>query len=936
MHFSVRVLSLSASLAALLSLASAPALAQIAPGVTQSAAHTANVTGMVKSSAGAPVAGASIRLTGPSIRSTTSAGNGTFTFLSVPWGTYAISVTSSLGTASRSNIIIQGDVNVAIDYQTPSQLQTIAHVSTSSAGAHINVTSSSIESVSPHDYLLEGKFTWKELFAQVPGVNAGADTFGGSAFADVIPDSPNAPVLLSINGALPYETSTTLDGMPLQNTSDINFIENPGGGSDLSMLPLNAFPTVDIVRGPGANAPSIVDSIGGSFVLHPPGVVTQNHFEFSAGNDPYGGIISNATAALHLGHLSVTLIYGVNDSPGPLGNYNGIELPIYSPATINGQKVQFANVGSEVYAGHGVPYCFCSESASLLIAGIPYSTAWTTHGGAADLAYEISPSVTAEVFYAGQRSHPPFSAGYWPVDFAPAAASPAYSGSIAPSPGGQATYQYPETLPLVEDQAESLLEEKLTAFIGTGVLRLSAVQNNSFLYYPPGGVREAAPDGNYTLWGTANIGATYPGTPTAYNGTKAFVTFPDAGTFEPVTTKNRDIMGSYAIQLGSSSNAGVSYVTSYYDNPYQDLFLLNGVPYFTIKQSSAASDTTNETRVYFDTDLSDSLSLGLSWYFARSSFHVPTPSNPNRWTDSVFPYSAPRFAAVWRPNPNIAVRGSVGGGFALPALYTLTGYSRVFSAGSYDETTGNVNLKPETSFGYDVGTDMRLRRDTALSFDLYRTNLYGQYYTNTVVSTFNGFPLYINESGNLASSRYEGINLAVHRDVPSGYYWRGTLAFNRAYVVSVPAGFYNNPATGCVNCTNQYILPGINFNGYSNGGAVPYASASALAGYRWKPGTNFDLLATYYGNNNIYDAPHAFVELDAHAGYAITRNVDILATFQNITGVYDQEIQNYGDVAYRTPVIKGANQYFPYYLDLMPYGPRALTVVVDWHYSALP
>ena len=30
------------------------------------------------------------------------------------------------------------------------------------------------------------------------------------------------------------------------------------------------FETADVVRGPGANAPSIVDSVGGSFVLHAP------------------------------------------------------------------------------------------------------------------------------------------------------------------------------------------------------------------------------------------------------------------------------------------------------------------------------------------------------------------------------------------------------------------------------------------------------------------------------------------------------------------------------------------------------------------------------------------------------------------------------------------------------------------------------------------
>jgi hypothetical protein len=167
MHFSVRVSSAIATVAALCLLAGAQAFAQIAPGVTQSAAHTANITGTVTSSSGTPVAGAAVRLTGSSVRSAKSDSRGDFSFTSVPWGTYEISVTSSLGTASRSGIVLNGDINVAIQYQAGAVLRTIAHVSTSSAGAHINVTSSSIDSVTPSEYAFQGNGTWRSLFAQL-------------------------------------------------------------------------------------------------------------------------------------------------------------------------------------------------------------------------------------------------------------------------------------------------------------------------------------------------------------------------------------------------------------------------------------------------------------------------------------------------------------------------------------------------------------------------------------------------------------------------------------------------------------------------------------------------------------------------------------------------------------------------------------------------
>src|SRR5208282_6505892 len=92
----------------------------------------------------------------------------------------------------------------------------------------------------------------------------------------------------------------------------------PGAGVDLSMYPMPLFDTADVVRGPGANAPSIVDSIGGSFVLHSPGAVDHNQYAFSVSTDPYGGIVANAQAAVRWKKLSAVVTYGVNDSPGPL------------------------------------------------------------------------------------------------------------------------------------------------------------------------------------------------------------------------------------------------------------------------------------------------------------------------------------------------------------------------------------------------------------------------------------------------------------------------------------------------------------------------------------------------------------------------------------------------------------------------------------------
>lgn len=903
-----------------------PVTAQIAPGVLQSAAQTATISGTVSLSNGTFVSGADVKLIGPAVLSTTTDAHGAFQFTAVPHGTYTIIASAgNLGTASKANLVVNGDTKVEIQYaQASTELRTIANVTTRSAGAHINVTSSSITSVSPSSYAFQGNSSWKNIFAQIPGVSPTSYTSGGELIDAAVQGMPQEPIVLSVNGALPYETSTTLDGMPMQGTSYVENFTEVGGGLDLGQLPMNGFDAADIVRGPGANAPSIVDSIGGSFVLHAPGTVNKNNYELAISSDPYGGIKANAKAAFHFGRLSTTFIFGVNDSPGPAGNASVIDALTATPTTINGQSVHGAvgGYGTSIY-----PSCYCTASDTLLFCCVPYFAGWSARSGAAALSYQISPSLSAQVFYAGSSSSQDEIGGYFPVYFHPGTG---YSGSIAPSPPGKTSLELPDALPpFISYYAGSLLEEKVTGYLGNGVLRLSALQNNTWEYRNN---RLANANGNYTLWGTAVVGAG-AGTVTPFNGTTAALTFLNEGYADFNATNNRDLLASYALQLGSSSSAGVSYLTSYYNEPHNVLLTINGAPIFGQTVGPAVAATTRETRLHFDTQIGDKLSLGLSWYLATADYHVPAPSAAGGYSDAHFPYSAPRFGAVWNASPNIAIRAAVGGGYALPTLYNLTGWSLSYCGScvppQYFETLPNFNLRPETAFGFDVGTDWRASPQTVVSADLYLTNLYGQFYQTQTVGTYNGLLDFITEFGNIGTSRMEGLNLDVHHDVARGYYWRGTLGLTRGYVVSLPAGFYNNPSVPCTLCINQNVIPGPNFNSSAFPTTVPYASASGQIGYRWSRDKFLDLVATYYGNNNIYNTPTGFVEVDGHAGYALTKNVSLLATFQNVTGIYDDWIKHTAP-GYAVPVIAGAPP--PTYgaVIMQPYGPRAVVLTLDF------
>jgi outer membrane receptor protein involved in Fe transport len=295
--------------------------------------------------------------------------------------------------------------------------------------------------------------------------------------------------------------------------------------------------------------------------------------------------------------------------------------------------------------------------------------------------------------------------------------------------------------------------------------------------------------------------------------------------------------------------------------------------------------------------------------------------------------------AVWRVNQNIAIRAAAGGGYALPQLSNLVGSNgapTLCTCGTYyTVSTTNLNLNPEKSFGFDLGTDVRLHHDTVLAFDVYRVNLFGQFFQAAGVSgTYNGLPLYATEYENLPQSRYEGINLDIHHETPRGIYWHGALGLTRAYVVSVPPGFYDGtsgyPPALCTSCMNTYIIPGNNFDGAPESALspIPYASGTAQIGYRWSAGTYIDLSPTYYGNGNPYFEP-AFVEFDAHAGYALTKHVSLLATFRNISGIYGQNYQFYSPTpTLGAPTVAGQ----PYPLFGVPLGPRSVTITANFNF----
>jgi hypothetical protein len=148
-------------------------------------------------------------------------------------------------------------------------------------------------------------------------------------------------------------------------------------------------------------------------------------------------------------------------------------------------------------------------------------------------------------------------------------------------------------------------------------------------------------------------------------------------------------------------------------------------------------------------------------------------------------------------------------------------------------------------------------------------------------------------------------------------------------LLTVPPGFYDfggpcNFATD-VNCQNEFVVPGINFNG-SFTAAIPYSSGHGSFGYRWAPHTYAELAGTYYGNGNSYFRP-AFTVWNVYVGHSITKNTSLLLTGRNIFNVWGDAIESatFANFTRGSPTVAGK----PFVEIGQPYGPRALIFTLN-------
>ena len=907
--------------------------------------NAGTVQGTIKDNSGAPVANAKVTLSGPSSQSTTTDANGAFSFANVTPGVYTLTaVKAGYQTASEADLTVLAGQTQTLAVVMPTitfqSLRTIASVRSVGRGT-FNTTPASVSVVSAQTFIDQAQPQVMKVLNETPGVVASLPQTSANGAA------PGAITFPNVRGALSFETASLIDGHPV----------SVGTFGDYVTTFLNPFmlQNVEVVKGPGADAPEVNYAIGGTvnFITKDPTFKTQGIWQ--VGTDSFGSSIINVGLSDTAGRLGYVFAYGSNDLLSNVANSSTIVSPQapqqgvlnfngtggtavgfndgYPPGTIPGTISQNTNLYNLVA---------CCEKVG--------TDLYQNQSELAKLRYRVSPVTFLTFTYLGSQTYTNQTANTGDISNATFSltGSGASAGQIASYNGSIANNS---TLPVGyvrtpehELNNEPILEGDLRTTLGndTVLARYYAAGIHRLLYQ--GGQNSFSPTIEMMkLYGYDTA------TKTVYNGQNVPVAF-----FDYYNQAENDALKGYSVEYDHPF-ANDDVLTFTYDatNSTTTSYNVGTSCVFPGKSSSCVGKaiTTAMIKPTMSVTLPTGSAQDLGTAMLRGLFHLgpkltATWSNYFNTYKNTYPIACsgscsfngsgftfasttsthydPRLALEFRPEPSTALRFSVGSAIAPPYLALLSGLTQPISYNSQSNiATQSVNsgtLLPETAFGFDIGASHRFHDGvTFASVDLYSENLYNHFLNGTFLSgacTGNepiqgggtcpaGTPLFQKKNINLANSRFQGVELQLTRIPPVGLGYTLQGALLRGYAYNLPPYFYcSTPGPGCTQNTNLAIIPGQNFTGggISGGGLspnalsnqnVPYSQGYGELNYRTANGWYANANLTYYGPNNSLNEP-AFAALGATLRVPLMQNMSFQISGDNLTNKYSGVWPNYG------------------------------------------
>jgi outer membrane cobalamin receptor len=888
-----------------------PAQAQSAPAGT-----TGKVTGTVVDQEQLPVAKVEIVLTGAVVDRATTDAAGAFAFDAVPAGSYRLDITKAGFAPLQDSIVVTAGATATTKLQlAAASLNSIREIGRTSVVRNsanaLNTSTASVATISGSSFIDQGQLNVNRVLNELPGVQIGVGShFAGDGEANGA--SPIVTGIPQIRGSLPYETESLIDGHPISIGALGTF--NP------AFINPYILDDVEVVKGPGASAPNINYAIGGTVnfrTLEPTRTMKQS---VDLGIDQFGGQnINLRTTGTLAGKLGYAFDYASQGTQGVDRGFDPLDPPnVYSGVVVNG-VTSCTGTGGSCAPGISFPsgpyasQLNLYDPVAICCPHVPLES--SSRNELAKIRYSFTPSTSLTVTYiGGQIRGSAFAADLYTYPnyfFGPPAG---YTGSL------------PANADLFDDsQGDSELDTNANLYSADFRTALGPVTINT-RYYVAGVDTANLNYGDGPTPGTGSVSGTLYGglpigtdqNPTIFNGVPATLTLLN----QYVGVRTYDKLNGFTAEADLPVKDNI-YSVSYDSVATKSSANTIGSTDTPINVPTGSGQTFQTIMLRGQFALLPNLKATLSDYATSYTDHYSQDFGTT-FQDSSHSYDAPRLSLALRPSRDTAVRAAAGFSIAPPYINLLTNStaSPDRQPATYFTVTNNAgDVKPETAFGLDFGVDQRLAENTILSADVYETTLHDQFLSTTSLSSTpyvlgannqyaspaGNYPLYITQTANLGHSRYEGIELSIHRAPKIGVGYKLQGALQRAYAYDLPAGFYST-ASGATTA-NLGILPGENFQGAGQGynslspSRVPYSQGYAELNRRFGNGAYGLLGLTYYGNNNSYNEP-PFAVVNGSFNQPLWKHGSLLFAITNITDAYPAFRFNiYGGIP--TPLANG-------------------------------
>jgi outer membrane receptor protein involved in Fe transport len=799
------------------------------------------LSGVVQSERG-PVAGAVVKLVGPVTLTYKTATDGRFAFTnSIPTGTYTITATATgFEPPPPATLTVTAgtpqSLTITLEAATLNSLRTIASTTVSGrGGVSINTSGAAQSTLSSGDFIDRGDAQVQNLLEELPGVELTRASSGGA---------PGANTDVAVRGASTYETQTLIDGHPVTGGSEGTFL--------IQFLNPLVLGDVEVDKGPGVFGNTIQDAVGGTVNFRTPNISSYPVGRFTAGYDSYNGSTYSGRFSDTIGKIGFLADYGFNGTPG---YFTGTLLSV-SPV-------------NDSVRGAAAPLATVNE-------GIPSSETLQNRSEVFKLAFNFSPTTTLTLGSIGEQTYVDYTATLdtvEPYTIAPCIGETAAAGNPC---AGASSYNNP----------------KYNGLIGQTVLA-SSTDDNLYL-------------GNFELDNepifTADLRTTFgPGSFLGrfYTGSiTREISDPEeaqqiTACLNPACT-NTTLSGAfyqnevdrlhgadaeYSIPFGRNQDDLV--VLSYDQHSDRSLAYSGSTPYVSGSDSIDVDNLLLQSRTYSlraFANVAPKLRVGFANYFSDTSF--------------VGKRYDPRATLVWTPKRNLAYRFAVGTSYVAPPsgfVAPVAGEQKAVVNNVLDVTDA---LKPETSAGVDIGTDIGIHGDSKFTFDAYETALTNRFSTITIrpnytvppgssFGVYNGMPFNsISEVYNSSDANEEGLEFGYVRQPRVGIGANLEFDLLRAYNYNTVVPTFSSVASATGKQTGTIGGDGNELPGYQIPG-FPYSHGRAALSYTEPNSNKYTFGWTIYGANNSFGEP-GFSLFDVNTNLALKHGLRLQASIINL------------------------------------------------------